>query len=81
MTLQKPNISIENNYIKMVIYIYCYIVIYVVIYYCHYIVLCCLVLYMYKTLQKPLYFNRKPLHENASVEKIKNKHISFSDKT
>ena len=28
-----------------------------------------------ETLQKPLYFNRKQLHENASVEKIKNKQI------
>ena len=34
-----------------------------------------------ETLQKPLYFNRKQLHENASVEKIKNKQISLCDKT
>ena len=33
MTLQKPYISIENNYMKMVIYIYCYIVINVIYYY------------------------------------------------
>ena len=33
MTLQKPYISIENNYMKMlIILLYCYIVIYVVIY-------------------------------------------------
>ena len=44
MALQKPYISIENNYMKMVIYIYCYIVIYVVIYY-YVIILLYVVLY------------------------------------
>ena len=39
-----------------------------------YIVICCLILY--KTLQN-LIFQWKIIHENASVEKIKNKQIFF----